>query len=433
VTLPHVVAWNLTRRCNLACSHCYIAAGSWHAAAEELPTADCRRIADEILEVNPRPLVILSGGEPLLREDLEEIARHLASGGATVVVGTNGTRLTTHRIEALKRAGVQGVAVSVDSLDPIYHDRFRHGDGALEDTLAAVERLRSQRLDFIVQTSVTRGNRSEIPVIAEWAAGRGAVAFNVYFLVQTGRGSGMRGLTPAENEEVLAELARLEASYRGRMMVRSKCMPQIMRHVHARGGDSPLMAYSTRCPCGVQYCRITPEGNVTPCPYMPLAAGDLRRQSFGEVWRDSALFARLREGTLGGKCGRCEFREVCGGCRARAFADSGDVLAADRSCAYEPRGDRELVQSAGVVYGDGPWEAGSSSAPRWAPAARDRFDRVPSFVRSVIAARVERFARERGYDEITESVLEEVRREMPVDFSKTRPFFLDPGSRERGS
>jgi hypothetical protein len=166
---------------------------------------------------------------------------------------------------------------------------------------------------------------------------------------------------------------------------------------------------------------------------MPLAAGDLRRQSFGEVWRDSALFARLREGTLGGKCGRCEFREVCGGCRARAFADSGDVLAADRSCAYEPRGDRELVQSAGVVYGDGPWEAGSSSAPRWAPAARDRFDRVPSFVRSVIAARVERFARERGYDEITESVLEEVRREMPVDFSKTRPFFLDLGSRERGS
>jgi radical SAM protein with 4Fe4S-binding SPASM domain len=280
---------------------------------------------------------------------------------------------------------------------------------------------------------VTRGNRSEIPVIAEWAAGRGAVAFNVYFLVQTGRGSGMRGLTPAENEEVLAELARLEASYRGRMMVRSKCMPQIMRHVHARGGDSPLMAYSTRCPCGVQYCRITPEGNVTPCPYMPLAAGDLRRQSFGEVWRDSALFARLREGALGGKCGRCEFREVCGGCRARAFADSGDVLAADRSCAYEPRGDRELVQSAGVVYGDGPWEAGSSSAPRWAPAARDRFDRVPSFVRSVIAARVERFARERGYDEITESVLEEVRREMPVDFSKTRPFFLDRGSRERGS
>lgn len=424
MTLPHVVAWNLTRRCNLACSHCYIAAGSWHAADEELPTADCRRIADEILEVNPRPLVILSGGEPLLREDLEEIARHLASRGATVVVGTNGTRLTAPRIEALKQAGVQGVAVSVDSLDPVYHDRFRHGDGALEDTLAAVERLRSQRLDFIVQTSVTRGNRTEIPTLADWAAGRGAVAFNVYFLVQTGRGAGMRGLTPAENEDVLAELVQLEVRYRGRMMVRSKCMPQIMRHVHARGGDSPLMSYATRCPCGVQYCRITPEGNVTPCPYMPMVAGDLRRQTFGEVWRDSPVFARLREGELGGKCGRCEYREVCGGCRARAFADSGDVLAADRSCAYEPTGYGELVHAAGVTYGDEPWEAGGASAPRWTPAARDRFDRVPSFVRGVVAARVERFARERGYDEITESVLDEVRRGMPVDFSKRKPFFL---------
>ncbi|HET6342824.1 MAG TPA: radical SAM protein [Gemmatimonadota bacterium] len=433
MTLPHVVAWNLTRRCNLACSHCYIAAGSWHAADEELPTADCRRIADEILEVNPRPLVILSGGEPLLREDLEETARHLASRGATVVVGTNGTRLTVDRIETLKQAGVQGVAVSVDSLDPVYHDRFRHGDGALEETLAAVERLRKQRLDFIVQTSVTRGNRAEIPGIAEWAAGKGAVGFNVYFLVQTGRGAGMRGLTPAENEEVLAELVRLEARYRGRMMVRSKCMPQIMRHVHARGGDSPLMAYSTRCPCGVQYCRITPEGRVTPCPYLPVEAGDLTRQSFREVWTDSPVFARLRSGALGGKCGRCEYRAVCGGCRARAFADTGDYLAADHACVYEPTGDRELVRPAAVAYGDaGAWDdptigdatdTATRTGLQWTSAARERLDRVPSFVRGVVAARVEAFARERGYREITEAVLDEVRRSMPVDFSKRRPYF----------
>lgn len=428
MTLPHVVAWNLTRRCNLACSHCYIAAGSWHAAADELPTAVCRRIADEILAVNARPIVILSGGEPLLRDDLEEIARHLASRGATVVVGTNGTRLTGSRIESLKQAGVQGVAVSIDSLDPVYHDRFRHGDGALQDTLSAVDRLRSHRLDFIVQTSVTRGNRAEIPDIASWAAEKGAVAFNVYFLVQTGRGAGMRGLTSSENEELLTELVRLESRYRGRMMVRSKCMPQIMRHVHHAGGESPLRAYATRCPCGVQYCRITPEGRVTPCPYLPLVAGDLTRHSFGEVWRDSPVFARLRAGGLGGKCGRCEFREVCGGCRARAFADTGDVMEADRSCAYEPTGDREVVHAAGVSYGDRePWRSDtvdSEAGPRWTTAARDRFDRVPSFVRAVVAARVERFARDRGYDEITEAVLDEVRREMPVDFSRRKPFFL---------
>lgn len=431
MSLPHVVAWNLTRRCNLACSHCYIGAGSWHTADTELPTDECRRIANELLSVNPRPLVILSGGEPLLRDDLEDLALHLSERGATVVVGTNGTRLTTRRIDSLKRAGVKGVAISVDSLDPLYHDRFRHGDGALEDTMAAVERLAARRLDFIVQTTVTRGNREEIPVIADWAAEKGAVAFNVYFLVQTGRAEGMRGLSPEENEAMLAELLILELRHRGRMMVRSKCMPQIMRLVHREGTVSPLMAYATRCPCGVQYCRITPEGRVTPCPYMPVEAGDLTRQTFAEVWADSPVFARLRSGALGGKCGRCEYREVCGGCRARAFADTGDPLAADRSCAYEPAGRPEPVRFAGVTYGsDEGWRGARTPADepvdsiRWSPAARERFDRVPSFVRAAVAARVERFARERGYDEIDEAVLEEVRSRMPVDFSRRKPFFL---------
>lgn len=198
-------------------------------------------------------------------------------------------------------------------------------------------------------------------------------------------------------------------------------MPQIMRHVHRDATDSPLMAYSTRCPCGLQYCRITPEGRVTPCPYLPVEAGDLNRQSFAEVWADSPVFSRLRSGALGGKCGRCEYREVCGGCRARAFANTGDLLAADSSCAYEPEGEPEPVRFAGVTYGsDQGWTVG---VPRWTAAARRRFDRVPSFVRGVVAARVEAFARERGYPEVTEAVLEEVRQEMPVDFSKRLPYF----------
>ena len=108
------------------------------------------------------------------------------------------------------------------------------------------------------------------------------------------------------------------------MLVRSKCQPQIMRHVLDAGDpDSPLLNYETRCPCGVQYCRITPEGRVTPCPYLPVVAGDLRHQSFGDVWRSSEIFSRIRAGEPGGKCGRCEYREVCGGCRARAYADAG--------------------------------------------------------------------------------------------------------------
>ncbi len=418
--LPHIIAWNLTRRCNLECAHCYISAGSWHVADGELSTAQCHRVLDQILEVNPNPVLILSGGEPLLRDDLEEIAARASAGGATVVVGTNGTRLTDRRIESLMRAGVKGVAVSVDSLVEGYHDRFRHGSGALSDTLDAVDRLAEHRLDFIVQTSVTRGNRAEVGTIAAWAASRGAVSFNLYFLVPTGRGERMRGLSPEENEAVLAELVELERRYRGRMMVRSKCQPQIMRHVIEGGEESPLLNYGTRCPCGVHYCRITPEGKVTPCPYTPVVAGDLATTPFRQVWESSPVFAQLRQGALGGRCGRCEYRLVCGGCRARAHAITGDLLGPDDSCAHEPAGGRAVIEPRReVLYGD----AAAPGLP-WTDDARARLSVVPSFVRGVVSKRVESFARRRGHAKVTAEVMAEVRRGMPVDFSKRLPFFL---------
>ncbi len=422
--LPHVVAWNLTRRCNLACAHCYIAAGSWHAEAEELSTERCHEILDQVLEVNPRPMLILTGGEPLLRDDLEELARHASQAGATVVVGTNGTRLTDQRIESLMEAGVSGVAVSVDSLDPTYHDRFRHGAGALQDTLDAVERLRTHELDFVIQTSLTRGNRDELASLVEWSAEKGAVSFNLYFLVPTGRGEGMKGLSPDENEEVLAQLTALEARYRGRMMIRSKCQPQLMRHVLEADDASPLANYRTRCPCGVHYCRITPEGKVTPCPYLPVEAGDLAEQTFGEIWREAAVFHALRHGEPGGKCGMCEYLEVCGGCRARAHATTGDLLGPDESCAYEPSGRRPLVEPpAPVTYG----QEAEPSLP-WTDEARARLDRIPSFVRGVVTSRVEDFARREGHDRVDLEVMGAVRRNMPVDFSRRLPFFLRRGA-----
>lgn len=418
--VPHVVAWNLTRRCNLECAHCYISAGPRESAASELDTATCLRIIDEILAVNPAPMLILSGGEPLLRDDLEEIAAYGARRGATVVVGTNGTRLTPERIAALKAAGVRGVAVSIDSLRPSYHDNFRHGKGSLADTTAALGRLREQRLDFIIQTAVTRGNRAELPRLVAWSADQGAVSFNCYFLVSTGRGASLTDLSAADYEAVLADLARWQREYRGRMLVRAKCAPHFMRHVYQADPESPILNYETRCPCGTQYCRITPDGRLTPCPYLPEVAGDLTRQSFGEIWRSAPLFRRLREGALGGKCGRCEYRKLCGGCRARAFALEGDVLAADPSCSYEPTGEVPVIERVReVTYG-----AEFAPALAWSDAARARMERVPSFVRAVVMQRVEEYARKQGRREITPELLSEVRSAMPIDFSKQRPFFM---------
>jgi radical SAM protein with 4Fe4S-binding SPASM domain len=418
--VPHVVAWNLTRRCNLECAHCYISAGPHESASSELATPECLRIVDELLAVNPAPMLILSGGEPLLRDDLAEIAAYASRHGATVVVGTNGTLLTDDRIAALQEAGVRGVAVSIDSLRPAYHDRFRHGPGSLGDTVAALGRLREHRLDFIVQTTVTKGNRDELERLVAWSADEGAVAFNCYFLVATGRGAGLSDLAPAEYEAVLADLARWQKDYRGRLLVRAKCAPHFMRHVHQTDPDSTLLNYETRCPCGTQYCRITPDGKLTPCPYLPEVAGDLRTQTFGDIWRSAPLFQQLREGTLGGKCGRCEYQKLCGGCRARAFALEGDVLAADPSCVYEPAPDAVVVERArDATYGQE-----FAPALRWSDAARARMDRVPSFVRGVVMKRVEDWARERGLAEVTPELLTEIRGAMPVDFSKKRPFFV---------
>jgi len=418
--VPHVVAWNLTRRCNLECAHCYIAAGPRETATGELATTECLRVLDEILALNPAPMIILSGGEPLLREDLTALAGYASERGATVVVGTNGTLLTDERIAALQAAGVRGVAVSIDSLRPSYHDNFRHGRGSLADTRAALARLRAHRLDFIIQATVTKGNRAELGRLVEWSAAERAVSFNCYFLVATGRGASLADLAPQDYESVLADLARWQAEYRGRMMVRAKCAPHFMRHVHQADPASPVLNYETRCPCGTQYCRITPDGKLTPCPYLPEVAGDLRRQSFEEIWRAAPLFQRLRQGALGGKCGRCEYRTLCGGCRARAFALEGDILAADPSCAYQPPEGAAVIEA----QREGTYGADFRPTLAWAPAARQRLERIPSFVRGVVIQRVEEWARRNGRHEITPELLAEVRSAMPIDFSKQRPFFV---------
>jgi radical SAM protein with 4Fe4S-binding SPASM domain len=338
------------------------------------------------------------------------------------VVGTNGTGLTEARIRSLQKAGVTGVAVSIDSLNAERHNAFRHGSSALEQTTAAIERLRDARMDFIVQTSVTADNKHEVADLARWSMEKGAVSFNLYFLVETGRGQEMRELPASDNEAILRELVELEKEMRGKMLVRSKCQPALMRVVHQDAPDSPLTNYSTRCPCGVQYCRITPDGKLTPCPYLPEVAGDLRTQSFREVWEQAPLFQTIRARSFNGKCGSCEYRDVCGGCRARAFANTGDVMGSDDSCSYEPDGSIPVIVSKDTTYG-----TLVEPGLRWDPEAEARMQRIPSFVRGVVIQRTEDYARKQGHAVITLELLDEIRKGMPVDFSKKRPFFMRGG------
>ena len=271
---------------------------------------------------------------------------------------------------------------------------------------------------------VTKRSRSELGQLATWAAQQGAVSFNAYFLVATGRGARLSDLTPDEYESALTELVEHQRQYQGQMMVRAKCAPQFMRLLHQLAPDSPILSYATRCPCGTQYCRITPDGQLTPCPYIPTSAGDLRTKDFGDIWREAPLFRALRRGgdALGGRCGRCEYRAVCGGCRARALALEGDIMAEDPSCAYQPSGVAPMVTPPGsATYG---MTTPPPRTLRWSAEAEARLARIPSFVRAMVASRLEAFARDRGVAEITVDLMSEVRRDMPVDFSKARPFFL---------
>lgn len=416
-TKIQAVSWNITRLCNLKCTHCYLPAGfvdtnefpEGYYRDSELTQSQCFRVIDEIAEINSNVLLILTGGEPLLRPDILEISDYAARTGFLVVMGTNGVLLNDETVQRMSDHGVAGAGISLDAMDPVNHDKFRGMDGAWEGTMNGVEALKRANLDFLVQTSVTRWNYDEIPQIVDFAYELGAKVFNLYFLVRTGRGKTVMDITPAQYETMLSTLFELQAKYRGKMLVAAKCAPHYKRVIYEQQSDSPfLQAYpSGTCPCGIYYCRITPEGDLTPCPYMPVSVGNLKTESFATLWNQSKVFEELRDRKLlEGKCGVCEFRDVCGGCRARAYAATDNYLAEDPSCDYQPgQAGMKNIKFEKTT----PFAAETDYELQWTEAAQQRLDRVPSFARGMVTKSVEKYAREHGYSEITPEIMKAVK------------------------
>ena len=298
---PYVISWNLTYRCNLACEHCYLDAGGTplvgtenFADRSELGTEECFRVIDEIAAFAPECVTILTGGEPLLRRDILEIVRRAAERGLWVVVGTNGVRITENVARRLAEAGARGLSLSLDALDPDRHDRFRKVRGAWRNTVEGAEILNRTGLPFIVQTTAGSHNLGELDAIADFAHDRlAAKVWNLYFLVPTGRGQFVSDMTPAQYDEVLASLYRIQRKYDRRMLVNAKCAPHYIKTVLENAAtdpipamqsgrmarSSPIRTYSGGaggCPAGTHYMGIRPNGDVTPCPYLPVFAGNLR-------------------------------------------------------------------------------------------------------------------------------------------------------------
>jgi len=360
VTL-RLVAWESTGACNLACVHCRAEARE-EPDPGELSTGEVRSLIDDLagMERSGPLIFIISGGEPLMRKDVFELAAYGSAAGLRIVLGTNGTLLDAGAVRALAGAGVRRLSVSLDGPDQSSHDSFRGVPGAFDRALQGLDEARRQGLPFQVNTTVTARNAGALPEMLSLVSDLGAVAWDLFMLVPTGRGVDEVGLDAGEYEEILEWVA--DASRTAPIEVKVTCGPhyaRVWRRRNAtrrrgsgagsggvpRGGD-PGGPHGRRrirppggCLAGNGFSFVSRTGDVNPCGYLPVTAGNIRERPFSEIWATSEVFLSLRDPErLGGKCGRCEFRVLCRGCRARAFAATGDYLAEEPLCLWQPGG-----------------------------------------------------------------------------------------------
>jgi heme b synthase len=339
-----MVAWEVTRSCNLACVHCR-ASSACGPYEGELDTGRCLQLLDEIAAFS-QPVIILTGGEPLLRPDIFEIAAYGDSKGLRMVMATNGTLVDDETAIKIREAGIRRVSISLDGIDAARHDAFRQVPGAFEGALSGIEALKRAGVEFQVNTTITRMNLDQIEGLLALAQNLGAAAHHIFLLVPTGRGKEMahQAISPNDYEKTLDWF--YETGLSCPMQLKATCAPHFYRIYHQRKKEraqkalpeNPLHAMTRGCLGGSSFVFISHRGQAQPCGYLELDCGQLKEKPFEEIWKDSAIFRDLRDlKKYGGKCGRCEFITVCGGCRARAYEKTGDYLAEEPLCVYEPK------------------------------------------------------------------------------------------------
>ncbi|TRO54745.1 radical SAM protein, partial [Candidatus Bathyarchaeota archaeon] len=301
--VPLILSWNITRKCNLKCPHCYINADK-QEPIDELTTAEAKNLIDQICEVS-RPLLVLSGGEPLLRQDIYELVQYGTSKGLKMGLGSNGSLIDYHVAKKLKEAGIETVSISLDSHIPEQHDEFRGVKGSWKKAVKAIKTLRENGVLVQVNTTLTQQNYNQIDDIMSLAEKIGVENFHLFFLVPTGRGVKIADISPAKYEEMIKKTFVKTTLHK--LNVRPSCAPQFMRIAKDMGLN--MSRWIRGCIAGLYYCRVYPNGDITPCPYLPIKLGNIRKQPFKEIWFSSEVFKMLRDfNTLKGKCGECEYR-----------------------------------------------------------------------------------------------------------------------------
>lgn len=339
---PFVLIWELTQACELACDHCRADARP-QRHPDELTTAEGKRLLDQAREFGENQLVVLSGGDPIKRPDLLELVEYGTDVGLSVTLTPSGTTsLTRDRIADLSDAGLRRMAVSLDGATPETHDEFRGEDGSFQETIAAAEHARDLGIPLQVNTSVCAATLDRLPRIRELIEELGVVMWSVFFLVPVGRGVQLDTIDPKTADEVMTWLN--EVSDAAPFGVKTTEAPQYRRVAMQEGGGAPGAGGRMGIVAGDGFAFISHVGDVYPSGFLPKAAGNVRDTSLPEIYRESSLFTRLRDReALTGKCGACSYKEVCGGSRSRAYAVTGDPLAADPLCPHVPEGyDGEL-------------------------------------------------------------------------------------------
>ncbi len=351
---PRLIFWELTKRCNLTCRHCRAEAEDIDYSGELSPE-QIKSVIDDIATVS-NPILVLTGGEPLYRKDIFDIASYAGGKKLRVALASNGTLIDADIARQIKAAGIARVSISIDGSSAESHDSFRGITGSFDDAVKGARLLKDAGVEFQFNTTITKRNVDEIDDILAFAEAEGAAALHIFMLVPVGCGVEIAEtdmITSEKYEEVLNWF--YDRSKETKMEFKATCAPHYYRVIRQRASEEGRklsmeqdgMAAMTRgCLAGSGVCFISHRGDVQPCGYLPLVAGNVIETPFQKIWDDSQLFRDLRDvSILEGKCGDCGYRMVCGGCRARAFYETGSHLDEEPYCVYEPKGYQECPDS----------------------------------------------------------------------------------------
>lgn len=364
---PFIVFWEITRACHLSCLHCRAKAQT-KRHPEELTTEEGFKLSDEIAALQ-KPLLVITGGDPMMRPDLFELIKYSSGLGLRVSLAPSATHLVTpERMEKVKEAGIIRVSFSLDGSSAETHDSFRQTPGSFERTVSAIGHARQAGLSLQINTTISRYNFHEIEAIADKVGQMGALMWSVFFLVPTGRGKNEDMVSPQQHEEAFGRLYKLSqtmpfdikttaAEHYRRFILQNKKIEEgeqhsqmlAKAHITLAGPGFSFQDGIGRPSKGVNEgygcCFISHVGNVCPSGFLPLSGGNIRQSSLMEIYRSSTLFTDLRDKSrLKGKCGVCDYKSICGGSRARAYAVTGDYMEAEPYCVYEPPAWKKLKE-----------------------------------------------------------------------------------------